>query len=102
MEQKYLSFLYQSRESEEKDRTSAVRISQEVTDEIGLSTLFSLKNSSLSSFFTADAEVIAYRQSVFGDMARIPALSETLRAVLPILCDITELRRLEEIGRAHV
>ena len=95
MEQIYLSFLYPSRESEEKERTNSVHISQDVADEIGLSSLLSLKNSALSSFFTADAAVIAYRQSVFSDMANIPALSETLRAVLPILFDITELRRLE-------
>ena len=95
MEQNYLSFLYPSRESEESERACGVRISQEVTEEIGLASLLSLKNSALPSFFTADPAVIAYRQSVFCDMARIPALSETLRAVLPLLFDITELRRLE-------
>ena len=95
MEQTYLSFLYPSRESEEKGQVGAVRITHDVVDEIGLSSLLSLKNSALPSFFTADAEVIAYRQSVFRDMAAIPALSDALRSVLPLLFDITELRRLE-------
>ena len=95
MEQNYLSFLYPNRESEENEQAEAVRISYEVTEEIGLASLLALKNSALPSFFTADAGVIAYRQSVFDDMARIPALSKTLRDVLPLLFDITELRRLE-------
>ncbi len=95
MEQRYLSFLYPSRESEEAARENAVRISPEVIGELGLSSLLPLRDGSLSSFFTASPEVIAYRQEVFRDLAAHPELSETLRDALPLLHDITELRRLE-------
>ena len=96
MEQKYLSFLYPDRESEAREREAmAVSIPNEVTEELGLASLLSLKNTSLSSFFTADPAVIAYRQSVFADLARFPALGKTLCDILPLLFDIKELRRLE-------
>lgn len=95
MEQAYLSLLYPDRESEARERASSVRISQDVVDELGLSSLLPMKNYSLSSFFTADPAVIAYRQEVFADMARLPEVATTLREVLPLLFDITELRRLE-------
>ena len=75
MEQKYLSFLYPDRAHEEAAETAPVRISAEVTEELGLASLFSLKNSTLSAFFTRDPEVIAYRQAVFADLARLPELS---------------------------
>ncbi len=96
VEQKYLSFLYPDRECEARERNARqVTITDEVTEELGLASLLSLKNSSLSSFFTADPEVIAYRQSVFADLARFPSLGKTLCDILPLLFDIQELRRLE-------
>ena len=95
MEQTYLSLLYPDRESELREREGILHISQEVADELGLSSLLPMKNFSLTSFFTADPAVIAYRQEVFADMARLPEVAATLRDVLPLLFDITELRRLE-------
>ena len=95
MEQKYLSFLYPSRECEEAAREAGVRISPEVIGELGLSSLLPLRDGSLSSFFTASPEVIAYRQEVFRDLAAHPELAATLQDALPLLHDITELRRLE-------
>ena len=95
MEQAYLSLLYPNRESELRERESSIRITQDVVDELGLSSLLPMKNYSLTSFFTADLAVIAYRQEVFADMARLPEVAATLREILPLLFDITELRRLE-------
>ena len=95
MEQHYLSFLYPSRESEEAARLASVRISAEAIGELGLASLLPLRDGSLSAFFTASPEVIAYRQEVFCDLAAHPELSATLQAALPLLHDITELRRLE-------
>ncbi len=96
MEQKYLSFLYPDQASEQRDHDEgAVSIPNEVTEELGLASLLSLKNTSLASFFTADPAVIAYRQAVFADLAKFPALGKTLRDILPLLFDIRELRRLE-------
>ncbi len=96
MEENYLSLLYPSRKSREAAMAEpSVNVSQKVVEELGLSSLLSLKNSSLSYFFTKDPEVIAYRQALFLDLAGYSELSETLSAALPLLYDITELRRLE-------
>lgn len=96
MEQKYLSFLYPSRAAEERGRESGgVNITNDVAEELGLTSILPLRNSSLSGFFTTDPEVIAYRQRMFGDLTRLPELAEALCDILPLLFDITELRRLE-------
>ena len=96
MEKNYQSFLYPDRESEVREKEGRrVRIERDVVEELGLSSLLPMKDSSLSSFFTSDSGVIAYRQAMFRDLLRLPELSLTLRDVLPLLFDITELRRLE-------
>lgn len=95
MEQPYLSFLYPDRAAEDAARETPVHIADEVCDELGMSALLPLRSSSLSHYFTADPAVISYRQEVFRDMAKHPELSATLCAALPLLADITELRRLE-------
>ena len=70
-------------------------ISQYVVDELGLGDILELKNGSLPEFFTADPDVIAYRNETFRDLLDNPALIDTLNSVMPILNDILELRRLE-------
>ena len=97
MENRYLSLLYPS---EEKAMLYAAaesrpKISDAVCDELGLTELFSLKNSVLSEYFTSDAEVIRYRQSIIADMLAKPEIGETLNRVLPILFDILEIRSLD-------
>jgi len=66
-----------------------------VLEELGLNEVFSLKNSNLDEYFTADPAVIAHRMEVFGDMLAFPELSVTLNRLIPVLTDIMELRRLE-------
>lgn len=56
--------------------------------------LFDLKNSSVGEFFTDDVEVLRYRQQTFKDLEKHPEICDTLRRMVPILSDITELRRL--------
>ena len=63
--------------------------------ELEFDKLIDLKSCDLGEFFTADAEVIRYRQETFADMMRSPELSDVLRRMIPILGDITELRHLE-------
>ena len=63
--------------------------------ELEFDRLIDLKSCDLGEFFTADAEVIRYRQETFADMMRSPELSDVLRRMIPILGDITELRHLE-------
>ena len=64
-------------------------------EELGLTEVFSLKNSNLDEYFTTDPSVIEHRTAVFGDMLACPEIAETLNRLIPILTDIMELRRLE-------
>ena len=93
--EKYVSFLYPDRARREAAEETPVQISASVLEELGLASLLPLKNCALTEFFTTDPEVIAYRQEVFRDLTAMPEISATLREVLPLLFDITELRRLE-------
>ena len=64
--------------------------------ELGMLEIFSPKSTELSEFFTTDPAVIAYRNETFSDMLNNPILADTLRRLVPVLQDITELRRLEQ------
>ena len=100
MELKNFSLIYPDSASLERHYASLDRpdISDFVTDELGLSEIFNLKNGSLSEFFTTDPKVIKYRTETFSDMLSNPGLIKTLNSLLPILNDILELRRLENEG----
>ena len=93
----FMSLLYPSFESYEKhkNKDNLPNISDTVCDELGLTGLFNLKNSSLSEYFTTDPEVIEFRQKTLTDMLRVPELKSTLAEINPILDDIQELRRLD-------
>ena len=97
MQEKFISLLYPDESSQlfHSDRRNLPNISEQVCDELGLTEIFNLKNSSLSDYFTQDPTVIAYRQAVISDMLGIPELKEMLGKVQPILDDILELQRLE-------
>ncbi len=79
------------RHSVGKDRPN---ISHEVVEQLELDYIFNLKNSDLTDFFTSDPNVIAYRQEVFEDMLNNPELSRILLKIIPILTDISELRKM--------
>ena len=97
MAEKFISLLYPNESSRHfhSERDNLPNISEDVCRELGLDEIFSLKNGSLSDFFTSDSEVIAYRQAALDDMVNIPEIEETLSQVHPILDDINELRRLD-------
>ena len=63
--------------------------------ELGLLEIFNLKAGELSDFFTSDPDVMRYRMATFDDMLNCTELSDMLNRLIPILNDITELRRLE-------
>ncbi|MBE6693838.1 MAG: hypothetical protein E7589_03645 [Ruminococcaceae bacterium] len=63
--------------------------------ELGFLEMFELKSREVSEFFTTCPAVIAYRNATFTDMLNNPSLADTLNRLVPILNDITELRRLE-------
>ena len=97
MEEKFISLLYPNEKSRlyHQNRENLPRISDDVCYELGLEEIFNLKSGRLSDFFTADPEVIGYRQEVFSDVMRLPELKELLSKINPILEDIGELRRLD-------
>lgn len=64
-------------------------------EQLGMLEILDLKSSDLSEYFTTSPSVMKYRNEVFSDMMRCPELSETLGKLIPVLTDITELRRLE-------
>ena len=64
--------------------------------ELGMLEIFDPKATPLSEFFTTDPAVITYRNETFSDMLNNPVLADTLRRLVPVLQDITELRRLEQ------
>ncbi|MBO5879606.1 MAG: hypothetical protein J6Q68_03550, partial [Clostridia bacterium] len=98
MENKFISLLYPSEESQayHADRNNLPDISDDVCEELGLNEIFGLKNCSLTDFFTSDPEVIKYRQETVSDMMRIPEIRETLSKAHPILDDIMQLRILDK------
>ena len=70
------------------------RMSQVTAEQLELYYLMDLKSCDFSSFYTADPEVILYRQSTFADMLDNPELTQVLLKMIPFLNDITELRRM--------
>ena len=97
MDDIFVSLLYPTKEARELHRDAANRpdISERVCDALGLSEMFSLRSSMLSDFFSADEEILRYRQKTFADMLAVPELRETLDAIYPVLADIHELRHME-------
>ncbi len=63
--------------------------------ELGMLEFFDPKSTPAAEFFTTDPAVIAYRNQTFTDLLDNPVLLDTLQRLVPVLQDITELRRLE-------
>ncbi len=63
--------------------------------ELGFLEFFNTKSAPVADFFTVDPAVIAYRNQTFADLMANPVLVDTLQKLVPVLQDITELRRLE-------
>jgi hypothetical protein len=64
-------------------------------EQLGMLEILDLKSSELSDYFTTSEKVMEYRNEVFADMMASPELSATLNKLMPVLTDITELRKLE-------
>lgn len=63
--------------------------------ELGMLEILHTRSRSLDEFFTTDPSVISYRNETFSDMLANPVLTDTLTRLVPVLQDISELRRLE-------
>lgn len=64
-------------------------------EQLGLLEILDLKSCELCEFFTSSPEVMKYRREMFNDMLENETLGKTLNSLIPILNDISELRRLE-------
>lgn len=97
MELKNFSLLFPNEETRHDHFEGASRpfIDMYTLDQLGILEVLDLKSSDLADYFTTDPEVIKYRTEIFADMMCCPVLSDTLNKLMPILSDITELRRLE-------
>ncbi len=76
------------------------RLSHITTEQLELDYLMDLKTCDFGSFYTCDPEVILYIQDTFGDMIENPELSHILLKMIPLLNDITELRRMSSDSAA--
>ncbi len=76
------------------------RLSHITTEQLELDYLMDLKTCDFGSFYTCDPEVILYRQDTFEDMLANPELSHILLKMIPLLNDITELRRMSSDSAA--
>lgn len=97
MELKNFSLLFPDEKTRREyyDGINRPYIDMYTLDQLGILEILDLKSSDLSDYFTTDPSVIRYRTEIFADMMSCPALSDTLGRLMPVLSDITELRRLE-------
>ncbi len=64
--------------------------------ELGMLEIFNPKSLPAMEYATTDPAVITYRNQTFSDLLNNPELTDTLQRLVPVLQDITELRRLEQ------
>jgi len=97
MDQPFISLLWQDAAAKERhtDPRNRPDVRDSVCRELGLTGLLGLRDGSPVDFFTFEPAVIAYREATFDDLLSIPELGKTLSDVVPLLSDITELRRLD-------
>ncbi len=72
----------------------AAKLDSITAEQLELYFLMDLKSCDFGSFYTCDPDVILYRQDTFEDMLANPELSHILIKMIPLLNDITELRRM--------
>lgn len=93
-----ISLLYPNEQAIDKKASGqdTPNISTEVLDSLDLDYAINLQNSRLCDIFTMDKEVIEYRQEVFTDLLNNEELSSLLTKLVPVLSDISDIRRLSE------
>ena len=69
-------------------------LSPSTVEQLEFPILIDLHSSDIGSFFSSDENVLSYRQEMFRDMVNNPSLPDVLMKMIPVLEDITELRRL--------
>lgn len=79
---------------EKSDAIGTHAFSRQTCDALETDVLIDLKTCDVGEFFCTDCDVLRYRQEVFRDLEKNPAICDALRRMVPILSDITEVRRL--------
>lgn len=97
MNQPFISLLWQDAAAKERhtDPKNRPDVSDSVCRELGLTGLLGLRDGSPVGFFTYEPAVIEYREATFNDLLTIPEIGRTLSDAVPLLSDITELRKLD-------
>jgi len=95
-ELKELSLLYPDAESLRRSQAGeeSATLSDATAEQLELYRLIDLKSCGFGAFFSSDENVLLYRQETFCDMLENPELSSILTRMIPVLEDITELRRM--------
>ena len=70
------------------------RLSHDTAEQLELYYMMDLKSCDFGSFYTCDPDVILYLQDTFEDLTNHPELAKILLKMIPLLNDITELRRM--------
>ncbi|MCQ2456304.1 MAG: hypothetical protein MJ096_03015 [Clostridia bacterium] len=89
-----MSLLYPSDASREESEKKGLTLSAYTAEQLELGTLLDLKTCEIGEFFTNDTDVILYRQETFRDLAAHPEVVDMFRRLIPLIDDITELRRI--------
>ena len=87
-----ISLLYPN--PSEAERKQSAHLSEASAEQLELSRLIDMSESEAAQFFSSDEDVLLYRQEMFADMLENPSLSDILTKMIPVLGDITELRKL--------
>ncbi len=77
-----------------KEYDGAMSASDEALEALEASSLIELKSACLSDFLSCDGEVIAYRQETLKDVSKCPETVSVLKKCVPVLQDISSLRKL--------
>ncbi len=77
-----------------KENIGEMYLSAHAAQALEAESLFDLKSARLSDFFSADREVIEYRQETVRDIEACPETTSVLKKCVPILQDIASLRKL--------
>ncbi len=91
-----ISLLYPNQESQHEQylTDSSAEYRRSAVNQLELDTIFDMPADAVASFFTTDPEVIKYRQEIFSDLIETPEICDVFRRMIPMLQDISELRRM--------
>lgn len=91
-----ISLLYPDEASlaaHENGKTERI-LSESAAEQLEVYYLIDLKSADVCDFLSSDPDVIRYRQQTFADLTANPELQDVLSKMMPLLSDITDLRKM--------